>query len=317
MRTYDVCFPTAAGSPAVSGPAVSRPTGMRDPFAVDGVARTEPVPLGTAASVDGLTVDETAGESEQVPLDAAALGDFLLAWQTLIYRVTREAADLADLGRMVRPIEALSQVRATWHWPGEMWLHVGDPTTLPIDPLEGKVDRTMAGIIAGLAANRRTTGITNPIADAVDNLIRALTRLAPEVIIGLPDGSAARLRTSHLSREPWRQSRTEPVRTALVTGRLEMADLHTARFRVRDREGTPYDVTEVPEPDQAARLVGTLVAVRGVLQPGTGTQHHRIEQGRIQPAEPPRAGPARPAPDPLDLTDEQWRQFLADHSSEF
>jgi len=175
----------------------------------------------------------------------------------------------------------------------------------------------MAGIIAGLAANRRTTGITNPIADAVDNLIRALTRLAPEVIIGLPDGSAARLRTSHLSREPWRQSRTEPVRTALVTGRLEMADLHTARFRVRDREGTPYDVTEVPEPDQAARLVGTLVAVRGVLQPGTGTQHHRIEQGRIQPAEPPRAGPARPAPDPLDLTDEQWRQFLADHSSEF
>ena len=311
MRTYDVCFPTAAGSATGGGPAVGGPAQVADGPAVSGPA------VGGPARAANEAVDETAGESEQVPLDAAALGDFLLAWQTLIYRVTREAADLADLGRMVRPVEALSQVRATWHWPGEMWLHVGDPTTLPIDPLEGKVDRTMAGIIAGLAANRRTTGITNPIADAVDNLIRALTRLAPEVILGLPDGSAARLRTSHLSREPWRQSRTEPVRTALVTGRLEMADLHTARFRVRDREGTPYDVTEVPEPDQAARLVGTLVAVRGVLQPGTGTQHHRIEQGRIQPAESPRAGPARPAPDPLDLTDEQWRQFLADHGSEF
>ena len=69
--------------------------------------------------------------------------------------------------------------------------------------------------------------------------------------------------------------------------------------------------------EPAARLVGTSVTVQGVLQPGTGTQHHRIEQGRIHPTEPARAGRARPAPEPLDLGDEQWRQFLDDHGKEF
>ena len=256
-------------------------------------------------------------DGEASAVEAAAMGEFLLAWQTLLYRVTREAADLADLGRTVRQVESLSLCRVSWEGPGAVRFQVGDPATLEVDPLADRADVMMARILAGLITNRRAPGITNPIADAVDGLVRVLPKLGPTVIVGFPDGNAARLVTAELSREPWRQSRTEPAEAATITGRLEMADLHSARFRVRDREGTPYDVSDVAEPVPAARLVGTLVMVRGVLQPGTGTQHHRIEQGHIQPAEPARAGRARLAPDPLDLGDEQWRQFLDDHGKEF
>ena len=38
------------------------------------------------------------------PGDASSLADFLAALQTLFYRVTREAADRADLGRTARSL---------------------------------------------------------------------------------------------------------------------------------------------------------------------------------------------------------------------
>lgn len=255
------------------------------------------------------------GQPQVRPVAAAALATLLEAVQTLLYRLTREAADRTGLGRTVRPVERTSLARVSWAEPGALALEVGDPDTLDIDPLANQVDRAFAQILAGLATGRRPAQVTNPIANAVDALIRVLPSIGPHVRVTLPDGSSAVLATAAISRAPWGQVREESARTVTVAARLEMADLHSGRFRIRDRTGQPYDVTEVSEPDAAARLVGRSVLVKGLLLPGTGTQHHRFEGASIVAAE--KEGSARASPEPLALADEQWQRFVAEHRNEF
>ncbi len=251
------------------------------------------------------------------PVDAASLADFLAALQTLFYRVTREAADRADLGRTARSLERTSLMRVSWAHPGALTVLVGDPDTLEIDPLADRVDRWVAQLIAAMATNRRPGAVTNPIADATDSLIKAMKALGSQVTFVLPGGGAAALQTEHVSRDPWGQTRAEPARTAAVTGRLEMVDLHSGRCRVRDRNGDPFDVQDAVNPQDAARLVGRLVTVSGVLLTGTGTQHHRIERGTVRAhAREPTPEPAQSRPLPLNVDDTQWHRFLDEHAED-
>ena len=236
-------------------------------------------------------------------LPAGVLADFLTALQTLLYRLTREAADQAGLGRAVRPVELSSGAHVSW-------------SEAEIDPLADATDAAFAIVLDAITLNTRPPHLTNPVADAVDGLIRVLLDLGRPVAIVLPDGQVATCDPAEIRRDPWQQTRLEPARIGTVTGRLEMVDLRSRRCRIRDPLGQAYDVHDLGNPSEAARLVGEQVAVSGVVQEGTGTQHHRIEEAHVIPL--PARQPAaqqilRPAADQLDLTDVEWRTFLAAH----
>lgn len=134
------------------------------------------------------------------PVDASSLADFLAALQTLFYRVTREAADRADLGRTARSLERTSLMRVSWAHPGALTVLVGDPDTLEIDPLADRVDRWVAQLIAAMATNRRPGAVTNPIADATDSLIKAMK--APRVASDLRAARRRRSGARDRAREP-------------------------------------------------------------------------------------------------------------------
>lgn len=249
-------------------------------------------------------------------LPAGVLADFLTALQTLLYRLTREAADQAGLGRAVRPVELSSGAHVSWSEEGTLLVKVGDPDALEIDPLADATDAAFAIVLDAITLNTRPPHLTNPVADAVDGLIRVLLDLGRPVAIVLPDGQVATCDPAEIRRDPWQQTRLEPARIGTVTGRLEMVDLRSRRCRIRDPLGQAYDVHDLGNPSEAARLVGEQVAVSGVVQEGTGTQHHRIEEAHVMPL--PARQPAaqqilRPAADQLDLTDDEWRTFLAAH----
>ncbi|MEI2778151.1 MAG: hypothetical protein V9G19_19730 [Tetrasphaera sp.] len=315
--------------------------------------------------LDGARAATDANRAESAcPPTATEIGvarfvDLLLAVQTLLYRITREVADRAGLGRTIRALERTSAARVAWSGdPGMVLLRIGDPSTLDIDPFAESVDAAIGQILTGMAAGRRPEVATNPIAAAVDDVIRALQWVADEVRVEVPNQTEVLLRPAELTREPWQPARTEPASRVELAGRLEMVDLHSGRFRVRDALGEAYDLPEVIDATPTARLVGRPVIVRGILLPGAGTQHNRVENASVEPAEAglgppgPAASNARdhthggPGPsdfgqcdfgqsasgqnasgqnasgqsdsgqggaDPLDLSDDGWRRFLAAH----
>ncbi|NNG38062.1 hypothetical protein HJ588_02070 [Flexivirga sp. ID2601S] len=260
-------------------------------------------------------------------LAADALG-IIGSFKDLAYRLTRSAAKRDGLGRTDAVLERLATVRVGLRKGStQVVFVVGDQNAI-LDPLEPQVDAMFWSIIEGVGTNERPPEVSDSVADAVDRLVVALGKAAPKAEVAVPGYPRRMLDTHLLDRRPWQRQNGEEAGEMSVHGVLEMVDLHSRRFRLRDAAGNGIDLVEVEEPDEAARLVGTRVVATGVLAVGQGTQHHRMEGAHISP-EPSvadslgiqrsadleslrRGAEAAPAPQPLDLSDDEIEDFLAE-----
>lgn len=197
-----------------------------------------------------------------------------------------------------------------------------------VDPVAEGVDEAFGSIVDGLEKNLRPRDISDTVADSVDDLVVALPKAAPEAQFTVPGHPPLRFRTATLSRNPWRRATHEDAGETVVHGLLEMVDLRSSRFRLRDVAGNAIDPHDVADAERAAHLVGERVAVTGVLAVGRGTQHHRMDGATVEAAKPIEErlaiSPTRPlevllsetrshaAPPPMDISDEEFAEFLAD-----
>ncbi|MGB2701595.1 MAG: hypothetical protein WBC31_14625 [Candidatus Phosphoribacter baldrii] len=250
------------------------------------------------------------------------------AFKDIVYRLTRHAAEHVRAGRAPGDVERLSQVRLSLlQGSTRLCFRVGDQHSLDVDPLAETVDQRFQVITDGMVANQRPGDLPDSVAQAVDRLVVALTRATPRAEITTPGQIPKVLATRRLSRSPWQQHDEAGVDEVAIYGILEMVDLHSSRFRVRDVAGNAVDLLGVANAAEVAHLVGDRVRARGVLRRGTGTQHHRLE-GPVVEAAPPiaaRLGVAplasldqlleaarrAPAPPPIEISDAEMDEFLA------
>lgn len=202
----------------------------------------------------------------------------------LVYRITRETAGTAGLGRTHRAVERLAQTRLSG-LSGDgttVRFTVGeyDPEgTFPLDfdPLAGQVEGIAGDVVRAMAGNTRPKHLTDTIAAATGALVGALQRAAPHARLRVADRPPVPLVTADLRREVWHPQGHDAPRQEAVQGVLEMVDLHFMHFRLCDAQGRRVELHEITDPDRAARLVGEQVIVRGYYFPPVAAARPRME----------------------------------------
>lgn len=269
--------------------------------------------------------DHRSGDGELLAVDAVNL---IGSFKDVTYRLTRAVAERPGLGRTDAVIESLSTVRVALR-PGStrVVFIVGDNTAL-IDPIAEQVDEAFWSIVEGLGSQRRPPEVSDTVADAVDGMVVALGRAAPRAEVTVPGYVPRMLFTRSIDRSLWQRIPHESAAETVLHGVLEMVDLRTARFRLRDIAGNAVDLHDVVDAAHTAHLVGEQVRATGVLGIGKGTQHHRMDGPLIEREESveSRLGVvpssslselvdgARDAPTPpsLDISDDELDEFLTE-----
>lgn len=257
--------------------------------------------------------------------DALAL---IKAFKELTYRLTRAVAERPGLGRTDAALERLGTVRvALAESSPRVIFVVGDEAALDLeDPISTGVDEAFWELAEGIRLNSRPGLVSDSVADAVDQLVVALSKAAKGAELTVPGHGRVEVRTSLLSRDPWRRQIPGGTGESGIHGVLEMVDLRTARFRLRDAAQNGIDLIDVRNAEVAAHLVGEAVTATGVLALGRGTGHHRMEQAVIAErldldqslggaagslGELVQAAARKPAPPPMELAPEELDDFLA------
>ena len=267
-------------------------------------------------------------ESDEGELLATDAINIIRSFKELAYRLTRAVSERSGLGRAEAALERLSTVRVSLkEGSTRVVFKVGDDAALDlVDPITRDVDTAFWDIVIGVRDNRRPTTVSDTVADAVEGVILALERAAPVTEVTVPGYGQARLDRNQISREPWKRTDLgEPTETT-VHGRLDMVDLRSARFRLRDAAHNSIDLVGVKNVEHAALLVGQLVSATGLLSPGRESDHHKVDGAVVVPSkvrdmlghpmpslEEALAAAAKqaPVPEPLDLTLDELESFLA------
>ncbi len=270
-------------------------------------------------------IGHASADGQLLAADAVGL---ITAFKEVTYRLTRFVAERPTLGRADAVLERLATVRvALRSGSTRVVFAIGDEDAL-VDPLAEQVDEAFWSIFTGMSMNERPADLSDTVVDAVDKLIAALSNAAPQVEVQVANHDVRVLAMPEVSRTPWQRSSPQPTEPAVLHGLLEMVDLRTSRFRLRDAAGNGIDLIDVAEARSAAALVGQNVRVEGNLQIADGGQRHRMVSPHVMGAEAieTRLGlrpqpsisdlliQARSAPSyppPLNLSDEELDDFLA------
>lgn len=293
--------------------------------------------MGTS-SLDELEVG--AVESNDLELRLSGLpapgGEIALAdlaaiaapFQELATRIGRHAVEQEGPGRSYAAVENATRLRLSGLTSGSTRLHIayGQAGVLPIDDgLEQRTADVLWEVVSAFSEGGKPGWTTADIDESALRLLDGLGR-ASQADFGRGDGRELSLKPAQVDRSAWTRSgdRVTDVEVTMV-GVLEMVDLASETFRLRDAVGNKIPLRHVLEPHAAATLVDQRVSAAGRRIEGVRGQFRGIAAPSLQPFALPAewiavAAPdwigitGRPGPDPeggADLTDEEFAELLA------
>ncbi len=273
---------------------------------------------------------ETVAPSGEIALsDLAAIGARL---QELSTRTGRWILDISGPGGSPRALEDLAGLRLAGLEAGSTVLDIvrGAVATLGVvDPIERDVEGTFWGVIAGIAHDAPPPDAPAPVRESALGLLDAFDHAAGRVeVTRMSDGARVDFRPRERVRAVWTRPGAEAVpETVSVTGRVEMVDLASGKFRIHDDAGNRIALDQVADPDAAAYLIGQAATAQGTRAPRTGRKRLALVGATLSPALPLpdswlAGGDAtswaielsKPGPDPAgaaEMSDEEFDRFLA------
>lgn len=274
-------------------------------------------------SIEIRLIGHRSGAGEILGDDAVHL---VQAVKDLVYRLTRAAADRAGLGRAPAVIEQLSTVRLSLaEGSTRLIFRVGEEEALDIDPLAADVDAALFVIASGIRDNIVPEGTGASVAAAAHDLVVALRHAAPKVDVTIGGLEPVQISASGLDPRAWEPEESAQEDDRTVVGTLEAVDLRSAHFRIVDAVMNRIELMEVEDPSRAAVLVGQRVSARGRLVLGGPNARTRLMAPTVVADETEIETTARqpsldwliaeaanaPKPEPLDLSPDELREFLA------
>jgi hypothetical protein len=251
--------------------------------------------------------------------------------QELATRVGRWVCDARDLRRLPKGSKEITRVRFTGLAAGSTCLVFSTEAAQP--ELEGtfppteEVDNRYWDIVYGCGLARFPPDAPGPVRDSALKVIRSMSAAAKRVAVkGVSEGlvgQEAHFQPAVIESLPWFHERsvTPSPQLLVVQGTLEMVDLRSARFRLRDSLGNGIDLLKVPNAgNAAARLVGRVVVAQGEgttnsitapalrLADPSPWDTDRIVDPAMQPISPV-GSPYDPNAPVFELTDVEWSSF--------
>ena len=263
------------------------------------------------------------------------LAPLAAALQLLTTRIARDLNGERRPGRSTTAVDRVSQLRLGTLATGSTTLVLsGGEETLDIDSaLESTTFDRLWEIFDSLGSGQRPSWVTLPVAESAMGLADSLGPTTSVEVTGSRAGQPRQqvlLAPRSINRSAWSMSSQPERRSGVaVTGLLEMVDLRSRKFRIRDDVGNEISLDDVTNPRAAAWLVGQRVRAEGEAEHGARGQIAKVHQPDIVAAPLPaqwtfadraeqdaavvRAAFAAPGPTAggvSGLTDDQFEEFL-------
>lgn len=258
-------------------------------------------------------------------IDLAVLGPLSSALADFSTRIARWRADRAGPGRTPSTLRGLSQLRLRGVEHGSTVLAVQRASDEYLDfddELSVDVQEQFWRLLGVIGRGAVDPDLPDLLRETVASLIDALSAAGTDVTVR-SRSHAERMVTIHpreLDRERWLEPRQHLKDDSAVFGLLEMVDIKSRRFRIRDDVGNSIALEQVVDVDAAATLVASRVRAEGSLWSRRGVP--LLRGVTIVAAEPVVLGGgvtgdwdremAKVGPEPVDweLSDEEFESFL-------
>lgn len=201
--------------------------------------------------------------------DLVSLGGSL---QLVATRIARQLLDAERRGPAPDLVDRMGEIRLRGVREGSttLELELGEDGALPligdeVDQFVGRFEETLSAI----SENRPPEWASPAVRQSVSKVIRSLHAVgAREATWSSSSGGHGRwnrrtLVVQDLDDTVWLVTAEHENESVKVSGRLDLVDLRTGRFRVRDDVGHDVRLEEVVDVDAASRLIGQRVTVTG------------------------------------------------------
>jgi hypothetical protein len=270
-------------------------------------------------------IDAAVPPGEIVVKDLAAL---VTALQELTTRIGRDVVNTTGPGRTKQFMEEFAQLRLRAVTPGSTVLTFskGPTDKLDIDVAEQETaDARFWEIVAAIREDQRPDWATDLVAESAGRLVNALRDAAPRAALSDSAHPAVEIESSRIRVETWTSGRVLADTRMEARGRLEMINLRSHEFRVRDDVGVSVDLKHVLDDECVAQFVGQWVAATGdgILASGRLVA---LDNAVVELVHDPvrdlvndemvtidQLIASAPGPDPrggFDLTDDEFASFL-------
>jgi hypothetical protein len=271
-------------------------------------------------------LQETTSPPGEIALaDLAAVGRHL---QELATRVSRWVADIDRPGRSTAVVEQAAALRLTGLRTGSTVLEVarGPSGLLDFDvPFEESFDNRFWSMIVAIGADTPPPDAPQRVRESVVALIDALEHAAGRVEVTRTNGARIDFRPADRERDVWvAPGRVVSEDTITVSGTLEMIDLASLRFRLRDDVGNPIPLDGIADPMAARTLLGLRAEATGHPVHDSRGRLTAIAQAALARSLVPEAWLMRvnddswmtPIDGPdvdggVDFEDNEWHSFLS------
>ena len=236
-----------------------------------------------------------------VPPGEIALSDLASiagSLQLLATRIGRQLVGQTGPGRTAGGAERATRLTLTGISEGSTRLQVtaGAADTLDLeDPFEEQVMDRLWEVFGGLESAIPPDWATAPVAQAVIEFLGSVGAAARECEFTGRRGQRVRgrvaVRPQKVNRDVWTGLTAEPelVPQTGVTGDLDLVDLRTRKFRVRDDVGNDVVLEDVGNAAEAAALVGQRVRAVGTGERGARGQIAKLVEPHVSSANLPAA----------------------------
>lgn len=232
-----------------------------------------------------------------VPPGEIALSDLAsisAALQLLATRIGRQLVGQTGPGRTTGGAERATRLTLTGISSGSTRLHVtaGAADTLALDdPFEEQVMDRLWEVFAGLETDLPPDWATATVAQATVEFVSSVGAAARECELigrrGQQERARIVIRPQKVNRDVWTRLAAEPERLpqTAVTGGLDLVDLRTRKFRVRDAVGNDIVLEDVQNAPEAATLVGQRVRAVGIGVRGSRGQIAKLVEPHVTGAD--------------------------------